>query len=320
MNKKLGLVGAGNIGGTLGLLAALAEYQEIALFDVKPGLAKGKALDLGQAAALHGSSSRITGSDSFAILEDCDCVVVTAGSPRLPGMSRDDLLSVNAKVMQSVGQAIAQYCPGAFVICVTNPLDAMVYLLQHASKIPDHRIVGMAGILDSARFRYFLSDYFKTGVQNIHALVLGGHGDTMVPLVRHTLVDGISLEKHVELGRLPAADLEAIIQRTRQGGGEIVALLQTGSAFIAPARSAFEMVQAHLRDEKKLLPVAAKVTVEFNVPQPMFLGVPVILGAKGVEKIIQYEFTEQEQQGLTNSAAAVASLIEDMHRLGFLSE
>jgi len=316
MNKKIALIGAGNIGGTIGLLLLQAGYREIVFFDFKTGLAQGKALDLAQAGALLGSHSKIIGSDDYKDLKDSDIVVVTAGSPRLSGMSRDDLLAMNAKVILEVGQAIKTYCPQAINICITNPLDAMVYVLQNAIGGDPTRTMGMAGVLDSARMTYFIAQHFNTSVKNVEAMVMGGHGDTMIPMSHYCRVFGETLDKQVEKNHLTQKDLESLMERTRQGGGEIVQLLQTGSAFYAPAVSAFTMIEAIARDQKRLLPVAAYVTSEYPVPHPMYLGVPAVIGSQGVEEIISYDLHEAQQTQLAHSAQAVSQLIMDLKRLG----
>ncbi len=318
MNKKIALIGAGNIGGSLAMLLVQSQYQEIVLFDFKTGVAQGKALDLAQAGALLGSHSLIRGATSYEDLKGSDIVVVTAGSPRLPGMSRDDLLQVNAKVMVEVGTAIKTYCPHAITICVTNPLDAMVYVLQKAIGGDPSRTIGMAGVLDSARMTYFIAQHFKTSVKNVEAIVMGGHGDTMVPVSNRCRVFGESLDSYVEKHALSQDELDALMERTRQGGGEIVQLLQTGSAFYAPAVSAFTMVQAIAQNQHRLLPVAALVTSEYQVPKPIYLGVPAILGANGIEKVVSYELTPSQQAELDHSAQAVCQLIVDLERLGFV--
>lgn len=317
MNKKIALIGAGNIGGSVAMLAMQKEYQDIVLFDVKEGLAQGKALDLAQAGALLESPSRIAGSSDYKIIAGADIVVVTAGSPRLPGMSRDDLLQVNAQVMAQAGKAIKQYCPHAITICVTNPLDAMVFALQHAIGGDHKKVIGMAGVLDSGRMKHFVAQHFETSVKNVDAIVMGGHGDGMVPITNYCRAFGESLDAHIQNSVISQEQVDGLVQRTRQGGGEIVQLLQTGSAFYAPAVSAFAMVQAIAQDQKRLLPIAAYVTSEYDVPKPLYLGVPAILGANGVEKIVSYKLTADQQKDLHRSAQSVCLLIEDLKRLGF---
>jgi malate dehydrogenase len=316
---KIALIGGGNIGGTLALLCMQRRLGHVVLFDILEGFAKGKALDLMQAAAIDGIDTSIIGTSDYEDIQGSDVVIVTAGSPRKPGMSRDDLLSVNANVMKAVGEAIKKYCPNAFVICVTNPIDAMVYLLQQAAGLEDHRIVGMAGVLDSSRFRYFLADHFKTSVENVEAMVLGGHGDTMVPLTAMSRVDGLSLDEHVTRGTLSQDSLDALVTRARLGGGEIINLLKVGSAFYAPAASALSMAEAVIYDKQQLLPAASKVVVGFyGVPQPMFLGVPTILGKRGVEEILQLPLNEKELKNLQVSINAVVDQINDLKRLNFV--
>ncbi len=318
MNKKIALIGAGNIGGSLAMLLVQAEYQEIVLFDFKPGLAQGKALDLAQAGALMGSASLIRGTQDYSQLNGCDLVIVTAGSPRLPGMSRDDLLEVNAKVMIDVGAAIRTYCSQAITICVTNPLDSMVYVLQKAIGSDPHRTMGMAGVLDSARMSYFISQHFHTSVKNVETIVMGGHGDNMVPVSNRCRVFGESLDFHVKNKSLTQQDVDGLMERTRQGGGEIVQLLQTGSAFYAPAVSVFTMIQAIAKNQHRLLPVAAFISSEYKVPKPIYLGVPAILGANGVEKVVSYELTASQQEQLDHSSQSVCQMIVDLERLGFV--
>lgn len=315
---KIALVGAGNIGGTIAHLAMLNRLADITIFDIKEGLPQGKALDLLQAAALDNIDTIIHGTNDFADIQGSDVVIVTAGSPRKPGMSRDDLLNINAIVMQDVGLAIKKYCPEAFVICVTNPLDAMVYLLQEKAQLADHQIVGMAGVLDSSRFRYFLAQHFETSLSNVDAFVLGGHGDSMVPLIDFSHVNGMSLRQHIMQGTLTTDDLAELIQRTRMGGSEIVNLLKIGSAYYAPAVSALAMAEAVLKNKHLLISAASKVHTEYNVPRPMFLGVPTVLSAVGVERILEFPLTKEERLNLNISIKAVAEQIEDLERLGFI--
>ncbi len=317
MNKKITLIGSGNIGGTIALLALLKNYQHIVLFDNKEGVAQGKALDLGQAAILAGSSSLIEGAASYEAIVNSDVIVVTAGSPRLPGMSRDDLLLTNAQVMHEVGQAIAKYSPQSIVICVTNPLDAMVYQLYKSSGLPAHKVMGMAGILDSTRFRYFSRQLTQTQAHNIQAMVLGGHGDTMVPLTDRSYYCGLSFDEAVAKQQLSQTQLDHCIEKTRNGGAEIVQLLKTGSAYYAPALSAFEMVEAICHDKKQLLAVAAYVSGhEYPVSFPLFLGVPAFIGAHGVESIMRYDLKSCDYEALKKSAESVEKLIDDLKRLG----
>lgn len=313
---KIALIGAGNIGGTLAHLALTQKLGDIILYDIAPGIPQGKALDLAQCAPVAGFDAQIIGSNDYKDIANADVVIVTAGLPRKPGMSRDDLLEINAKIMKTVGEGIQQYCPEAFIICVTNPLDAMVRVLQQYSGSADHRIVGMAGILDSSRFRTFLAWEFGVSIQDVQAYVLGGHGDTMVPLTGMSTVGGISLEQWLKQGRLTAERLEAIVQRTREGGGEIVGLLKTGSAFYAPATSALAIASAYLRDEKRIFPCAAKLKPgQYGVKEPLFVGVPVKIGAKGVEEIIDITLNDQEKNNLQVSINAVIELNQALDKL-----
>lgn len=307
--KKIALVGAGQIGGTLALLAGIKELGDISLFDIADGVPQGKALDLAQAGPVEGFDSALAGGSDYAAIDGADVVIVTAGVPRKPGMSRDDLISVNTKVMVSVGENIKQRCPEAFVIVITNPLDAMVGVLQQVSGLPPAKVVGMAGVLDSARFRHFLADEFKVSVEDVTAFVLGGHGDTMVPLVRYSTVAGIPLPDLVKMGWTTQERLDAIVKRTRNGGGEIVALLKTGSAFYAPAAAAIVMADAYLKDKKRLLPCAACLSGEYGV-KGIYVGVPVILGAGGVEKIVEIELNAEEQAMFDHSVKSVKELVE----------
>ena len=307
--KKIALVGAGQIGGTLALLAGMKELGDIALFDIADGIPQGKALDLAQTAPVEGFDSVYTGGSDYAVIEGADVVIVTAGVPRKPGMSRDDLISVNTKVMVTVGENIKQYCPGAFVIVITNPLDAMVGVLKQVSGLPAEKVVGMAGVLDSARFRHFLADEFKVSVEDVSAFVLGGHGDTMVPLVRYSTVAGIPLPDLVKMGWTTQERLDAIVKRTRNGGGEIVALLKTGSAFYAPASAAIAMADAYLKDKKRLLPCAAYLSGQYGV-NGIYVGVPVILGAGGVETIVEIELNADEKAMFDHSVKSVKELVE----------
>jgi len=307
--KKIALVGAGQIGGTLALLAGMKELGDVALFDIADGVPQGKALDIAQAAPVEGFDAVYTGGSDYAIIEGADVVIVTAGVPRKPGMSRDDLISVNTKVMVTVGENIKQRCPGAFVIVITNPLDAMVGVLQQVSGLPAEKVVGMAGVLDSARFRHFLADEFKVSVEDVSAFVLGGHGDTMVPLVRYSTVAGIPLPDLVKMGWTTKERLDGIVKRTRNGGGEIVALLKTGSAFYAPAASAIAMADAYLKDKKRLLPCAAYLSGQYGV-SGIYVGVPVILGAGGVEKIVEIELNADEKMMFDHSVKSVKELVE----------
>jgi malate dehydrogenase len=306
---KIALIGAGQIGGTLAHLIGLKELGDVVLFDIAEGIPQGKALDIAQSSPVEGFDARYVGANSYDALDGAEVCVVTAGVPRKPGMSRDDLLSINLKVMEQVGSGIAKYAPKAFVICITNPLDAMVWALQKTSGLPKHMVVGMAGVLDSARFRLFLAEEFNVSVEDVSAFVLGGHGDTMVPLLRYSTVAGIPLHDLVDLGWTTKARLEEIVDRTRNGGGEIVNLLKTGSAFYAPAASAVEMAQSHLHDKKRVLPAAAYLSGEYG-QRDIYVGVPVVIGAKGVERIVEIELNAHERAMFEKSAASVASLID----------
>jgi malate dehydrogenase len=303
------LIGAGQIGGTLAHLAALKELGDIVLFDIAEGTPQGKALDLAESGPVEGFNASLKGANSYADIAGADVIVVTAGVPRKPGMSRDDLLGINLKVMDAVGAGIKQYAPDAFVICITNPLDAMVWALQKASGLPPAKIVGMAGVLDSARFRYFLSEEFNVSVEDVTAFVLGGHGDDMVPSLRYSAVAGIPLLDLVKIGWTTQARLDAIVERTRKGGGEIVNLLKTGSAFYAPAASAIAMAESYLKDKRRVLPCAAKLEGQYGVDN-LYVGVPVVIGANGVEKIVEVELDEAEKAMFANSVASVRSLVE----------
>mgnify|MGYP003958804997 CR=1 FL=1 len=312
--NKIALIGAGNIGGTLAHLAGLKELGDVVLFDIVKGIPQGKALDLAESSAVEGFDCGIKGANSYSALKGSDVVIVTAGVARKPGMSRDDLLGINTSVMESVGKGIKENCPNAFVICVTNPLDAMVWVLREASGLPHHKVVGMAGVLDSARFSYFLAEEFNVSVEDVTAFVLGGHGDTMVPLTRYSTVAGIPLPDLVKMGWTTKEKLDKIVQRTRDGGAEIVGLLKTGSAYYAPASAAVEMAEAILKDKKKILPCAACLDGEYGISD-LFIGVPVKLGANGAEEIIEIELTDDEKAALDHSADAVRGLVEDMKRL-----
>ena len=312
--NKIALIGSGNIGGTLALLAGLKELGDIVLFDIQEGIPQGKALDIAQATPIEGFDASVTGANSYDALADADVVIVTAGVARKPGMSRDDLVGINTKVMTQVGEGIKHNCPGAFVICITNPLDAMVGVLQRASGLPAARVVGMAGVLDSARFRYFLAEEFNVSVEDVTAFVLGGHGDTMVPLVRYSAVAGIPVPDLIAMGWSTEEKIAEIVQRTRDGGAEIVGLLKTGSAFYAPASSAIEMADAYLKDKKRLLPCAAYVENAYGL-DGMYVGVPVILGAGGVERIVEITLNEEEQVMFTHSVNAVKALNEIVERV-----
>ncbi len=305
--NKIALVGAGQIGGTLALLAGLKNLGDVVLFDVAEGMPAGKALDLAQSAPVEGFDAVLAGSNDYAAIAGADVVIVTAGIPRKPGMSRDDLIATNAGIVKTVGAAIAKHCPDAFVIVITNPLDAMVWAMQKVSGLPPAKVVGMAGVLDSARFRHFLADEFKVSVEDVTAFVLGGHGDTMVPLVRYSTVAGIPLPDLVKLGWTTQAKLDAIVQRTRDGGAEIVGLLKTGSAFYAPASAAIAMAESYLLDKKRVLPCAAHLTGQYGVSD-IYVGVPVVIGAGGVERVVEITLNADEQAAFDNSVAAVKEL------------
>jgi len=306
---KIALIGSGQIGGTLALLAGIKELGDIVLFDIADGVPQGKALDIAEAAPVEGFDANLSGASSYAAIQDADVVIVTAGVPRKPGMSRDDLLGINLQVMEQVGAGLKKYAPNAFVICITNPLDAMVWALQKFSGLPANKVVGMAGVLDSARFRYFLAEEFKVSVEDVTAFVLGGHGDTMVPLTRYSTVAGIPLTDLVKLGWIEKDRLEEIVQRTRDGGAEIVNLLKTGSAFYAPAASAIVMAESYLKDKKRVLPAAAQLDGQYGI-KGRYIGVPVVIGANGVERILEIELNKAEQAMLDKSVASVESLVE----------
>ena len=312
--NKIALIGAGNIGGTLALLAGLKELGDIVLFDIAEGIPQGKALDIAQASAIEGFDANVVGANDYADLAGADVVIVTAGVPRKPGMSRDDLVGINTKVMTQVGEGIKANCPNAFVICITNPLDAMVGVLQRASGLPASHVVGMAGVLDSARFRYCLAEEFQVSVEDVSAFVLGGHGDTMVPLVRYSTVAGIPVPDLVKMGWSTKDKIDAIVQRTRDGGAEIVGLLKTGSAFYAPASSAIQMADAYLKDKKRLLPCAAFVENAYGL-DGVYVGVPVIIGSGGVERVVEIAMNADEQAMFDHSIAAVRALNEIVERV-----
>ena len=309
MRNKIALVGSGNIGGTLAHLAAIKELGDVTLFDIAEGIPQGKSLDLAQSGPVESFDRKMIGSNDYKDLKDSDVVIVTAGVARKPGMSRDDLVEINTKVMKQVGKGIKDNCPKAFVICITNPLDAMVGVLQRASGLPTNMVVGMAGVLDSARFRHFLAEEFDVSVSDVTAFVLGGHGDTMVPLARYSAVAGIPVPDLVKMGWSTQEKIDQIVQRTRDGGAEIVGLLKTGSAFYAPASSAIEMADSYLKDKKKLLPCAAYVDGHYNL-NGLYVGVPVIIGKNGVERIVEISFTSDEKNMFDHSVSAVKQLNE----------
>ena len=309
MRNKIALIGSGNIGGTLAHLAAIKELGDVTLFDIAEGIPQGKALDLAQSGPVEAFDCNISGTNDYSSLSGSDVVIVTAGVARKPGMSRDDLVEINTKVMQQVGKGIKDNCPDAFIICITNPLDAMVGVLQRASGLPTNMVVGMAGILDSARFRHFLAEEFNVSVSDVTAFVLGGHGDTMVPLARYSAVAGIPVPDLIKMGWSDQEKIDKIVQRTRDGGAEIVGLLKTGSAFYAPASSAIEMAESFLKDKKKLVPCAAYVEGYYNL-NGLYVGVPVIIGKEGVERIVEIDFTSEEKEMFNHSVSAVKQLNE----------
>jgi malate dehydrogenase len=307
--NKIALIGSGMIGGTLAHLAGLKELGDIVLFDIADGIPQGKGLDISQSSPVEGFDVNLTGASDYSAIEGADVCIVTAGVARKPGMSRDDLLGINLKVMEQVGAGIKKYAPNAFVICITNPLDAMVWALQKFSGLPANKVVGMAGVLDSSRFRLFLAKEFNVSVQDVTAFVLGGHGDTMVPLARYSTVGGIPLTDLVTMGWVTKERLEEIIQRTRDGGAEIVGLLKTGSAYYAPAASAIEMAESYLKDKKRVLPCAAHLSGQYGV-KDMYVGVPTVIGAGGVEKIVEFTTNDDEKAMLAKSVDSVNGLIE----------
>ncbi len=306
---KIALIGAGNIGGTLAHLAAVKELGDVVMFDIADGLPQGKALDIAESGPSEGFDVAMSGTSDYADIAGADVCIVTAGVARKPGMSRDDLLGINLKVMKSVGEGIAKHAPNAFVICITNPLDAMVWALREFSGLPHEKVCGMAGVLDSARFRHFLAEEFNVSMRDVTAFVLGGHGDTMVPLTRYSTVAGIPLPDMVKMGWTTQEKLDAIVQRTRDGGAEIVGLLKTGSAFYAPATSAIEMAEAYLRDQKRVLPCAAYVDGAYGL-NGFYVGVPTVIGAGGVEKVVEIAMNKDEQAMFDNSVNAVKGLVD----------
>src|SRR4051794_12066983 len=307
--KKIALIGAGMIGGTLAHLAAMRELGDIVLFDIAEGIPEGKALDIAQSGPVDGFDAALKGTSDYADIAGADVCIVTAGVPRKPGMSRDDLLGINLKVMKAVGEGIKNHAPNAFVICITNPLDAMVWALREFSGLPPEKVVGMAGVLDSARFRYFLADEFKVSVEDVTAFVLGGHGDTMVPVVEYSTVAGIPIPNLTKMGWSTQDKIDAIVKRTRGGGGEIVALLKTGSTYYAPATSAIAMAESFLKDKKRVLPCAAHLTGQYGVDN-LYVGVPVVIGEGGVERIVEVEPNDEARQNFQVSVDAVKELLE----------
>ena len=306
---KIALIGAGQIGGTLAHLAALKELGDVVLFDIAEGMPQGKALDIAESAPVDGFDAVLKGANDYADIAGADVCIVTAGIARKPGMSRDDLLGINLKVMKSVGEGIAAHAPDAFVICITNPLDAMVWALREFSRLPHHKVCGMAGVLDSARFRHFLAEEFNVSVKDVTAFVLGGHGDTMVPLARYSTVAGIPLPDLVAMGWTSQEKLDAIIQRTRDGGAEIVGLLKTGSAFYAPAASGIQMAESYLKDQKRVLPCAAHLDGQYGLSD-IYVGVPTVIGAGGVERVVEIKLDKTEKAMFDKSVDSVKGLIE----------
>ncbi len=307
--NKIALIGSGQIGGTLAHLVGLKELGDIVLFDIADGIPQGKALDIAESSPISTFDTNIIGTSSYEDIKDADVCIVTAGVPRKPGMSRDDLLSINLRVMKSVGDGIKKYAPNSFVICITNPLDAMVWALQKYSGLSPENVVGMAGVLDSGRFAYFLAEEFNVSVKDVQTFVLGGHGDTMVPLVRYSTVGGIPIPDLVKMGWSSQKKIDQIVQRTRDGGAEIVALLKTGSAFYAPAASAINMADSYLRDQKRIIPCAANLSGEYGF-KDIYVGVPTIIGNKGVEKIIEINLNEIEKLNFSKSIESVKNLID----------
>ena len=313
--NKIALIGAGNIGGTLAHLIGLKELGDVVLFDVFGGVAAGKALDIMQSGPVDGFDSAMSGGSDYAAIAGADVVIVTAGFPRTPGMSRDDLIGKNAGVIAQVAEGIKTHCPNAFVICITNPLDAMVWVMKEKSGLPANRVVGMAGVLDSSRFQLFLAQEFNVSVQDVRAFVLGGHGDTMVPLTRYSTVAGIPVPDLIKMGWTTQAKIDAIVERTANGGGEIVKLLERGSAFYAPAASAIAMAESYLKDKRRVLPCAALLTGQYGV-DGLYVGVPVVIGKNGIEKIIEIALEPAEQAAFDKSCNAVRALIADFKKLG----
>src|SRR5690242_20949231 len=313
--NKIALIGAGQIGGTLAHLVGLKELGDVIVFDVVEGVPQGKALDIAQSSPINDFDAKFLGTNSYEAIDGADVCVVTAGVPRKPGMSRDDLLGINLKVMEQVGSGIKKYAPNAFVICITNPLDAMVWALQKYCGLPQQKVIGMAGVLDSARFRYFLADEFHVSVEDVTAFVLGGHGDSMVPLTRYSAVAGIPVPDLVKMGWTTQARVDEIVKRTANGGAEIVNVLKTGSAFYAPAASAVAMAESYLLDKKRVLPCAAYLNGEYGV-SGLYIGVPVVIGAGGIERIVEIDLNPAEKAAFDKSCAAVRDLIEAFKKLG----
>jgi len=312
--KKIALIGSGQIGGTLAHLIGLKELGDVVMFDIMEGIPQGKSLDIAESSPVEGFDAKYAGANAYEGIEGADVCIVTAGVPRKAGMSRDDLLSINLKVMDQVGAGLKKYAPNAFVICITNPLDAMVWALQKCCGLPKNMVVGMAGVLDSARFRYFLADEFNVSVEDVTAFVLGGHGDTMVPLTRYSTVAGIPVPDLIKMGWTTQAKIDAIVRRTADGGGEIVKLLERGSAFYAPAASAVAMAESFLKDKKRVLPCAAYLTGQYGI-KDLYIGVPVVIGAGGVERIVEVEMNATEKAAFDKSSAAVKELVEAAKKL-----
>jgi malate dehydrogenase len=312
--KKIAMVGGGMIGGTLAHLAALKELGDVVVFDIMEGTPQGKSLDLAQAGPIEGFNASLSGTNTYEGIAGADVCIVTAGFPRKPGMSRDDLLGKNLEVMAQVGAGLAKYAPDAFVICITNPLDVMVWALQKYSGLPANKVVGMAGVLDSARFRHFLADEFKVSVEDVTAFVLGGHGDTMVPLPRYSTVAGMPVPDLIKMGWSSQEKIDKIVQRTRDGGAEIVGLLKTGSAYYAPASAGIQMAESYLKNQRRVLPCAAHLTGQYGV-KDLYVGVPVVIGEGGVERIVEIKLTAEEQAGFQKSVDSVQGLMADARKL-----
>jgi len=312
--RKIALIGGGQIGGTLAHLVAIKDLGDVVMFDVVEGLPQGKSLDIAQAGPIEGHDARLKGTNSYADIAGADVVIVTAGIARKPGMSRDDLLGINLKVMAAVGEGIRTHAAHAFVICITNPLDAMVWALRQFSGLPHHMVIGMAGVLDSARFRHFIADELMVSAEDVSAFVLGGHGDTMVPMPRFSTIAGIPLPEIVRMGWLKEERLQQIVQRTRDGGAEIVGLLKTGSAFYAPATAAIAMAESYLKDRKRVLPCAAYLNGAYGI-KDLYVGVPVVIGESGVERIVELDLLDEEKAALAKSADAVRTLIDACRKL-----
>jgi len=306
--RKVALIGSGQIGSTLALLAGMKELGDVVLFDIVQGMPQGKALDLCQTGPIEGFDTKFTGCNEYSGIEDADVVIVTAGVPRKPGMTRDDLLAINSKIVRTVGDVIKTYCPKAFVICITNPLDAMVQLLRETSGLPANMVCGMAGVLDTARLRWFLAERLGVSVEDVSTVILGGHGDTMVPLLRYTTVAGIPISDYVQMGWITESEVQELVERTRNGGAEIVSLLKTGSAFYAPAAASIAMAESYLKDKKRILPCAAFLQGEYGV-NGLYIGVPAVIGAGGIEKVVQLPLTSEETQLFQKSVDSVKSLV-----------